>query len=144
MVAVQGTLKSLLQHHSSKAVVTGTVYRAPEKRFTQNNIAVSAFVLNIGEREETLIRVISRRQALDEIVDSLDKGERVLVDGRLQTNAVKMDDGSEKRIYEIDASTIEKLSGEAPVSANYGTEEIVKFESDDMSNELIGEDEIPF
>ena len=128
----------------AKAVVTGTVYRAPEKRFTQNNIAVSAFVLNIGEREETLIRVISRRQALDEIVDSLDKGERVLVDGRLQTNAVKMDDGSEKRIYEIDASTIEKLSGEAPVSANYGTEEIVKFESDDMSNELIGEDEIPF
>ena len=128
----------------AKAVVTGTVYRAPEKRFTQNNIAVSAFVLNIGEREETLIRVVSRRQALDEVVDSLDKGERVLVDGRLQTNSVKMDDGSEKRIYEIDASAIEKLSGEAPVSSNYGTEEIVKFESDDMSNELIGEDEIPF
>ena len=128
----------------AKAVVTGTVYRTPEKRFTQNNIAVSAFVLNIGDREETLIRVISRRQALDEIVDSLDKGERVLIDGRLQTNTVKMDDGSEKKIYEIDASTIEKLSGEAPTSANYGTEEIVKFESDDMSNELIGEDEIPF
>ena len=128
----------------AKAVVTGSVYRAPEKRFTQNNIAVSAFVLNIGEREESLIRVISRRQALDEIVDSLDKGERVLVDGRLQTNSVKMDDGSEKRIYEIDASTIEKLSGEAPAPVNYGTEEIVKFESDDMSNELIGEDEIPF
>ena len=128
----------------AKAVVTGTVYRAPEKRFTQNNIAVSAFVLNINDREETLIRVISRRQALDEIVDSLDKGERVLVEGRLQTNSVKMDDGSEKRIYEIDASTIEKLSGEAPSSVNYGTEEIVKYESDDMSNELIGEDEIPF
>ena len=128
----------------AKAVVTGTVYRAPEKRFTQNNIAVSAFVLNINDREETLIRVISRRQALDEIVDSLDKGERVLVEGRLQTNSVKMDDGSEKRIYEIDASTIEKISGEAPASSNYGTEEIVKFESDDMSNELIGEDEIPF
>lgn len=128
----------------AKAVVTGTVYRAPEKRFTQNNIAVSAFVLNINDREETLIRVISRRQALDEIVDSLDKGERVLVEGRLQTNSVKMDDGSDKKIYEIDASTIEKLSGEAPSSVNYGTEEIVKYESDDMSNELIGEDEIPF
>lgn len=80
----------------AKSVVTGTVYRAPEKRFTQNNIAVSAFVLNIGEREETLIRVISRRNALDEIVSSISKGERVLVEGRLQTAAVKMDDGSEK------------------------------------------------
>ncbi len=130
----------------AKSVVTGTVYRAPEKRFTQNNVAVSAFVLNIGERDEILIRVVSKRQALDEIIDNLDKGERVLVEGRLQTAAVKMDDGTEKRIYEIDANTIEKL-GEgamAPASSNYGTEEIVKFESDDLSNELIGEDEIPF
>ena len=128
----------------AKAVVTGTVYRTPEKRFTQNNIAVSAFVLNVGEREETLIRVISRRQALDEIVDSLDKGERVLVEGRLQTAAVKMDDGSEKRIYEIDANTIEKLDGSASAATSYDTEDIVKFESDEVANELIGEDEIPF
>ena len=130
----------------AKSVVTGTVYRAPEKRFTQNNVAVSAFVLNIGEREETLIRVLSKRNALDEIVSSLSKGERVLVEGRLQTAAVKMDDGSEKRIYEIDANTIEILGEGASVPANqkFGTEEIVKFESDDMSNELINEDEIPF
>ena len=33
----------------AKSVVTGTVHRAPEKRFTQNNIAVSAFVLDIGD-----------------------------------------------------------------------------------------------
>ena len=130
----------------AKSVVTGTVYRAPEKRFTQNNIAVSAFVLNIADREETLIRVISRRNGLDEVVSSLSKGERVLVEGRLQTNTVKMDDGSEKRIYEIDANTIERMGEGAEVSSNsdYGTEEIVKFESDDMSNELINEDEIPF
>jgi len=122
------------------------VYRAPEKRFTQNNIAVSAFVLDIGEREEMLVRVVSRRQALDEVVDTLSKGERVLVEGRLQTAAVKMDDGSEKRIYEIDANTIEKM-GEGAVAASsssYASDDIVKFESDDFANELIGEDEIPF
>lgn len=128
----------------AKSVVTGTVYRTPEKRFTQNNVAVSSFVLNIGENEEILIRVISRRQALDEVIDSIEKGERVLVEGRLQTAAAKMDDGSEKRIYEIDANSIEKLQAGAtstPVSSN---EDIVKFESDDFANELIGEDEIPF
>lgn len=131
----------------AKSVVTGTVYRAPEKRFTQNNVAVSAFVLNIGDREEILLRVLSKRNSLDEIVSSISKGERVLVEGRLQTNTVKMDDGTEKRIYEIDANTIEKL-GEgamAPDSnSKFGTEEIVKFESDDLSNDLINEDEIPF
>lgn len=129
----------------AKAVVTGTLYRAPEKRFTQNNVAVSAFVLNIGEREETLIRVLSKRNALDEIVSSLTKGERVLVEGRLQTATVKSDDGTERRIYEIDANTIERLGeGSAPANQKFGTEEIVKFESDDLSNELINEDEIPF
>lgn len=128
----------------AKSVVTGTVYRAPEKRFTQNNIAVSAFVLNIGEREESLIRVVSRRTTLDDVVSSLSKGEKVLVEGRLQTAAVKMDDGSEKRIYEIEANTIEKMGASSDVSSDFGTDEIVKFESDDLSNELINEDEIPF
>ncbi len=134
----------------AKAVVTGTLYRTPEKRFTQNNVAVSSFVLNIGDREEMLIRVISKRNNLDEIVSSLSKGDRVLVEGRLQTATVKADDGSEKRIFEIEAATIEQMSGggSAPApssgSSKFGTEEIVKIESDDFSNELIGEDEIPF
>ncbi len=128
----------------AKSVVTGTVYRAPEKRFTQNNIAVSDFVLDIGDKEQMFIRVVSRRTALDDIVSSLNKGDRILVEGRLQTNSAKMDDGSEKRIYEIDAATIEKMGENASVSSDYGTEEIVKFESDDVSNELINEDEIPF
>lgn len=131
----------------AKSVVTGTVYRAPEKRFTQNNIAVSAFVLNIDEREEMLIRVVSRRQALDDVIETLDKGVNVLVEGRLQTNTVKMDDGSEKRIFEIDANTIERLGEGVAVaskSSSYASDDIVKFESDDFANELIGEDEIPF
>ena len=55
----------------AKAVVTGTVFRAPEKRFTQNNIPVSSFVLNIGDREEMLIRVVVRRASLDEVVSSI-------------------------------------------------------------------------
>ena len=128
----------------AKSVVTGTVYRAPEKRFTQNNIAVSSFILNIGESEEILIRVISRRQSLDDVIDSIDKGERVLVEGRLQTATAKMDDGSEKRIYEIDANSIEKLQAGATSTPVSSSENIVKFESDDFANELIGEDEIPF
>ena len=128
----------------AKSTVTGTVYRTAEKRYTQNNIAVSAFVLNIGEKEEMLLRIISRRQVLDETVSSLNKGDRILVDGRLQVATVKTDDGNERKIYEIDASSIEKISAGTPVNEKYGTEEIVKFESDNFSDELIGEDEIPF
>lgn len=127
----------------AKAVVTGTLYRAPEKRFTTNDVAVSSFVLDIGEKEETLIRVISKRNALDGVVSSLNKGDRALVEGRLQIATAKMDDGSERKIYEIEAATIEKMgaSSGAP-STNNG--EIVKFAQEEFADELIAEDEIPF
>jgi len=127
----------------AKAVVTGIVYRAPEKRFTSNDVAVSTFVLDIGEKEETLMRVISKRTILDGIVSSLNKGEKVLVEGRLQIATAKMDDGSERKIYEIDAGTVEKMGGSASVPNN-NNDEIVKFAQEEFSDELIGEDEIPF
>ncbi|MBQ7764096.1 single-stranded DNA-binding protein [bacterium] len=129
----------------AKAVVTGSVFRAPEKRFTQNNIPVSSFVLNIGEREEMLLRVIVRRTALDEVVSSISKDDRVLVEGRLQITTVKSDTGAERRIFEIDAATIEMMgvaSGAATVSS--ASADIVKFSNDEFADELIGEDEIPF
>ena len=130
----------------AKAVVTGTVFRAPEKRFTQNNVPVSSFVLNIGDREEMLLRVIVKRAALDEAVSALSKDDRVLVEGRLQITAVKNDSGVERRIYEIDANTIEPMgAGSAPAAKSSGSgEDIVKFSQEEFSDELIGEDEIPF
>ena len=129
----------------AKAVVTGSVYRAPEKRFTQNNIPVSSFVLNIGEREEMLLRVIVRRAALDEVVSGISEGDRVLVAGRLQITAVKTDSGNDRRIYEIDASAVELMGAGAPVTVGAtNNSDIVKFSQEEFSNELIGEDEIPF
>ena len=131
----------------AKAVVTGSVYRAPEKRFTQNNIPVSSFVLNIGEREEMLIRVIAKRQSLDEVVSEISQNDRVLVEGRLQITTIKGDNGAERRIFEIDANTIELMGAGAPVSASANSsssEDIVKFSQEEFSNELIGEEEIPF
>ena len=130
----------------AKAVVTGSVFRAPEKRFTQNNVPVSSFVLNIGDREEMLIRVVVLRASLDEVVSSLGKGDKVLVEGRLQITTVKNENGNERKIYEIDASTIETMAPASGVSAssNNSSEDIVKFSQEEFSDELIGEDEIPF
>ena len=130
----------------AKAVVTGYVYRNPEKRFTQNNVSVSAFVLNIGDKDEMLIRVISKRTALNDIIDDISKGDKVLVEGRLQIANVKSDDGSERRIYEIDANGIEKMSADAVSSSKSANnnDKIVKFTEEEFVDELISEDEIPF
>ena len=128
----------------AKAVVTGSVFRAPEKRFTQNNVPVSSFVLNIGEREEMLIRVIVRRTALDEVVSTISKDDKILVEGRLQITTVKSDNGSERRIFEIDANTIEQMGASASISVSSSNSDIVKFSNEEFADELIGADEIPF
>ena len=134
----------------AKAVVTGTVYRAPETRYTQNNVEVSSFVLNIGDREEMLLRIIARRTALCEVIKSISKDDRVLVEGRLQITTVKNESGAERKVYEIDANTVETISGGGAVSAGPASivasnnEEIVKFAQEEFTDELIGEDEIPF
>lgn len=128
----------------AKSVVTGIVFRAPEKRFTQNNVAVYSLILNIGDREETLIRVLSTRTAMESVMESISKGDKILVEGRLQTANAKMEDGSERKIFEIDASTVEKMGDTSASSVSSSSGEISKFAEDEFSEELIGEEEIPF
>lgn len=131
----------------AKAVISGTVYRAPEKRFTSNNVPISAFAMNISENEETLVRVIAKGNLAQTVEESVVKGDRVVVEGRLQNNTVKSEDGSEKRIVEIDAYAVEKLAGSSSsssASSSKSPDSLVQFGQNDFSDDLIGEDEIPF
>ena len=133
----------------AKAVVTGIVYKEPKTGYTQNNVAVSSFVVNIGESDETLVRVISKRQSLASVVESLTKNQKVLVGGKLQTGISKLDDGTEKKVFEIDASSIE-LIGSQPVSGAMSSEgDILSFgemeQSAPANSEVLMEDEeVPF
>lgn len=134
----------------AKAVVTGIVYKAPKTGFTSNNVAVSSFVMNIGQQEETLVRVISKRQSLEEVVSSLSKNQKVLVEGRLQNGISKLDDGTEKKVFEIEAATIELMGGTAVSSENSSEDgDILTFgemESTPESNAdvLMDDEEVPF
>lgn len=135
----------------ARATISGTVYREPEKRFTSNNVPITGFTININPDDETLIRVIAKGNLADTMVNNINKGDNIVVEGRLQNNTVKAENGSEKRIVEIDASSFEKLAGSSTstpkVSGSTSTsesEQIVKFGADEFSESLIGEDEIPF
>ena len=94
----------------AKAVISGTVYRAPEKRFTGNNIPVTTFALNIDENDTSLIRIVARGNNAEILEQSVSKGDKIVVEGRLQIASVQQDDGTEKKITEIDLSSFEVLS----------------------------------
>ena len=133
----------------ARATVSGTVYRQPEKRFTSNNIAITDFALNLSDKEEDLlIRVVAFSGLADIIANEVAKGDRVVVEGKLQLASAQTSSGAERKVMEINASAIEKLTG-APISQTSqstpdGKEKLVEFASEEFSDELIGENEIPF
>ena len=130
----------------AKAVLSGTVYRNPEKRFTGNNIPVTSFTLNIDEKEQSLIRVIARGNNAETLEQAVSKGDKIVIEGRLQVSTVQGDDGNEKKVMEIDMSSFEILSSsQSPsTSSAKSTDEVVKFSEVEMDDVLIGEEEIPF
>ena len=130
----------------ARAVVSGKVYRSPEKRFTSNNIPISDFTINISDKEEVLVRVIAVGNISEIVANEVSKGDTVVVEGRLQMATVKLENGFERKVMEIDASSIEKLTG-TPMSqppAKTDNEKLVEFATEEFSDELIGDDEVPF
>lgn len=130
----------------AKAVLSGTVYRNPEKRFTGNNIPVTSFTLNIDEKEQSLIRVIARGNNAETLEQAVSKGDKVVIEGRLQVSTIQGDDGNEKKVMEIDMSSFEVLSSsQSPsTSSTKSADDVVKFSEVEMDDVLIGEEEIPF
>lgn len=128
----------------AKAVLSGIVYRNPEKRFTSNNVPIASFTLNINEKDETLVRVVAKGNLSELVEANLTKSDKVVVEGRLQTNTIQAEDGTEKRIVEIELASFEKISSSTVSAKENKSDEIVKFAEEDFSDELIGEEEIPF
>ena len=138
----------------AKAFVTGVVVKAPEKRFTQNDMAIADFSVNIDSNNETVLRVIAFGNLADTVASTLTVGDSVAVEGRLQANTYKSPSGKDKKIFEINANAVEKIgvstSVSNPISSNTQAVEtnknqnIVTFSENEISEDLIDEDEIPF
>lgn len=132
----------------AKAVLSGTVYRNPEKRFTGNNIPVTTFTLNIDDKEQSLIRIVARGNNAETIEQAVSKDDKIVVEGRLQISSIQGEDGSDKKVMELDLSSFEVLSGSQSVSSSSSSkksaDEVVKFSEVEMDDVLIGEEEIPF
>jgi len=129
----------------SKAVLMGEVARNPEKRFTNNNLPITSFALNIGTKEdEALLRVIAVGKLAETAQSTLSKGSKVIIEGKLQTNTVRSENGEERKIVELSAQAIETLGETTSATFESDSSSDFLFEDEEISDELIGEDEIPF
>lgn len=130
----------------AKAFITGSVVKAPEKRFTQNDMAIAGFTVNFDPANEGLIRVVAFGQLAETISATINVGDSVAVEGKLQVNSYKLPNGKDKKVFEIQASTVENtgVSTTKSTASTPQNENIVSFNQDEIAQDLIDEDEIPF
>lgn len=105
----------------AKVVLSGTIASDPEKRFTPNqNVAVTNFNLAVQPpsrpgmdrvEEPFLVRVTCWRNLAEVAAEQLQKGEAIVVEGKLQINAYQTPEGVTKKSFEVDAANIDKLAG---------------------------------
>jgi single-strand DNA-binding protein len=117
----------------AKVVISGMVTSEPEKRFTPNNHAVTSFNLSVDNpvmsnkpgavSEPFTIKVTCWRNLAEAVPMQVHQGDAVLAEGRLIINTVQGPDGVQKKVFEVDANSIDKLPGKPePIIAIGGTE----------------------
>jgi single-strand DNA-binding protein len=104
----------------AKVMLSGTVASEPEKRFTPNNHAVTSFYLAVemqgntnrpGGNEPFTVKVTCWRNLAEAVETQLHKDDSILVEGKLLINSFQTQDGVQKKLFEVEAVSIDKLPG---------------------------------
>ena len=97
--------------------ITGNLTDDPELRFTQSGVPVANFRVAVTPRvpdgkggfqdgETSFFRVTAWRSLAENIADSLSKGARVVVQGRLRTSSWETPEGEKRTSVEIQADEV--------------------------------------
>ena len=115
----------------NKIILMGRLVRDPEVRYTQTGKVVCQFTIAVdrpfanqdGQREADFSPVVVWGKPAELCGNSLTKGQRVLVEGRLQIRSYDAKDGSKRWVTEVIANGFEFIerkgdfAGGAPASA---------------------------
>ncbi len=103
----------------NKCLIIGNLGRDPEMRYTPSGQAVTQFTVAVnrnykdsqGERQEETewFRVVAWGQQAEFSAEYLRKGQKVFVEGRIQTRQWEGQDGQKRYTTELVANTIQNL-----------------------------------
>ncbi|MBR2140342.1 MAG: single-stranded DNA-binding protein [Phascolarctobacterium sp.] len=93
----------------NKIVLLGRLVRDPEVRYTQNGKVVATFTLAVdrpfagedGKREADFIGCVIWGKPAELLGNSVGKGQRLLIDGRIQNRSYEAKDGSKRYVTEV-------------------------------------------
>lgn len=130
----------------NKVILVGRLAQDPEVRYTQSGKAVASFTLAVnrfssgqGQNNADFVPIVAWERLAETCGNNLTKGQRVLVDGRLQIRSYEANDGSKRRVAEVVAQSIEFLERKQASSSDAGNIDINSFGKD-----VFPDEEIPF
>ena len=104
--------------YDNHVTLIGNLTDDPELRFTANGVAVGSFRLAVTQRrydqqagtwkdgETSFVRVNIWRDQAEHVADSLGKGDRAVVVGRLRTRTWETPEGEKRQVTEVDADEV--------------------------------------
>ena len=141
----------------NKIILMGRLTRDPEVRVTSSEKTVCTFTLAVdrqfanqsGEREADFINIVVWGKAAELCGNSLAKGQRLLVEGRLQIRNYVAKDGNKRYVTEVIANSVEfverKNIGSVGSNADGGQEHTAsKSGMDGFGKAVAFDEEIPF
>lgn len=137
----------------NKVILMGRLTRDPEVRYTQGGKCVCQFTLAVdrfttnagGQREADFVPVVVWGKIGELCGNSLTKGQRALVDGRLQIRSYEVKDGSGKRwVTEVIATSVQFLDRKNSESNLHNTQNANKEGMESFGSPVAFDEEIPF
>lgn len=110
----------------NNVILMGRLTRDPEVRYTPTGRVVCQFTLAIdraftnqdGQRDTDFIPVVVWGKQAERLGNSVTKGQRLLIEGRIQTGSYEAKDGTKRYTTEVIADRFEYVEKRSDSSAN--------------------------
>lgn len=138
----------------NRIILLGRLTKDPEVRYTNSGKVVAMFVLAVnrpftdanGQRDADFINVVIWGKQAEAVGNNVTKGQRLLVEGRLQVRSYDANDGTKKYVTEVVAYNFEFIEKKgdkaAPVPNTPKDNQVSPMES--FGAEVPFTEEIPF
>ncbi|MCD8198640.1 MAG: single-stranded DNA-binding protein [Phascolarctobacterium sp.] len=136
----------------NRVILLGRLTRDPEVRYTQTGKVVCQFTLAVdrqfsnqeGQREADFIPVVVWGKTAELCGNHLTKGQRALVEGRLQIRSYEAKDGTKRWVTEVIANNFEFVEPKGSGSGSQASADGPKSEMDSFGAQVPFDEEIPF
>lgn len=133
----------------NKVLIVGNLTAAPEIRYTKSEKAVASFTVAINEgfgdkQKTTFINCVAWEKTAEAIGNYLDKGSKVLVDGRLQVRNYENSEGKKVYVTEVLVREIEFLSKKKEIVIPGQEEPQAASDPNSFGKDVFPGEEIPF